>query len=338
MHGRDPAALRRAIERVVLLTWAAAAPRLAAAAAAGLNSHGLRYSSQWAGQFELVGVDLMLDSELSVWLMEMNASPSLATEEAAGTPWPERDLPTKRAMLRDMLRPRTQMRPNHTAVFHLLLEATRSSAVLNSRRWCVAFSRLADVLPEAEGGATPPPEALLARLYLENGGRAPPLALRPAAGEDGAGASCRRRWRLGGCLACPLWGEIGEIWRSAAEVRRAGGFAPLAPSEDAEWSAAVERAARVADAVGAAEERDAETSAGSEAAKLEAAEGSAADAARAGEALPSALWQQQLLREWWRRRPAEGSCADGRGGRECIRATWDAMLCDPRGATRHPPK
>jgi len=119
VHGRDPAALHRAIERVVLLTWAAAAPRLAAAAAAGLNSHGLRYSSQWAGQFELVGVDLMLDSELNVWLMEMNASPSLATEEAAGTPGPERDLPTKRAMLRDMLRPRTQMRPNHTPVFHL---------------------------------------------------------------------------------------------------------------------------------------------------------------------------------------------------------------------------
>jgi len=191
--------------------------------------------------------------------------------------------------------------------------------------------RLADVLPEEEGGATPPPEALLARLYLENGGRAPPLALRPAAGEDGAAASCRRRWRLGGCLACPLWGEIGEIWRSAAEVRRAGGFAPLAPSEDAEWSAAVERAARVADVVGAAEERDAETWAASGAAKLEAAEGSAADAARAGEALPSALWQQQLLREWWRRRPAQGSCTDGRGGGECIRASWDAMLCDPRG-------
>ena len=75
---------------------------------------------QWAGQFELVGVDLMLDSELNVWLMEMNASPSLATEEAAGTPGPERDLPTKRAMLRDMLRPRTQMRPNHPPVFHLI--------------------------------------------------------------------------------------------------------------------------------------------------------------------------------------------------------------------------
>ncbi len=51
-----------------------------------------------------------------------------------------------------------------------------------------------------------------------------------------ANGDCARRWKIGGCVHCPSWSEIGEIWKTASERRRCGGFTPLSPSNDAEWS------------------------------------------------------------------------------------------------------
>jgi hypothetical protein len=67
-RGREvtAAALRRSVERVVLLTWAAALPRLARATRDGLREQGLKSTAEWAGTFELVGVDLLIDEQLQV--------------------------------------------------------------------------------------------------------------------------------------------------------------------------------------------------------------------------------------------------------------------------------
>ena len=51
-----------------------------------------------------------------------------------------------------------------------------------------------------------------------------------------ANAGCARRWKLGGCVHCPTWAHVAELWKAAAEARRAGGFVALAPSADAEWT------------------------------------------------------------------------------------------------------
>lgn len=66
-RGSAAAALRRSVDRLVLLTWAAALPRLARATRDGLRALGLRSTAEWAGTFELVGIDLLVDAQLQVW-------------------------------------------------------------------------------------------------------------------------------------------------------------------------------------------------------------------------------------------------------------------------------
>ena len=65
---------------------------------------------------------------------------------------------------------------------------------------------------------------------------APEEALLNAVRSDPTGV-CRRRWKLGGCMHCPTWEDVGALCRASAERRRAGGFEALAPSDDPEWAA-----------------------------------------------------------------------------------------------------
>lgn len=126
----DPAAatLFRALCRLVLLTWLAARPTLAAAAEAGLRGLQLDGPHSYAATFELTAFDILLErlpsGLLRPWLMELNTTPSLAQEEKSGE-----DVRTKVEMLRDLL-------------------------------------TLIDALPEA--GGAPPPEAQLQPLMERN--------------------------------------------------------------------------------------------------------------------------------------------------------------------------
>lgn len=93
----NAAALRRELERLVLRTYVAARPKLAAAANASLAALGLAGAHEYAATFELAAFDVMLDEEGRPWLLEVNTSPSLK-EEAQG------DLPVKLRVIEDMLR------------------------------------------------------------------------------------------------------------------------------------------------------------------------------------------------------------------------------------------
>ena len=77
---------------------------------------------------------------------------------------------------------------------------------------------LSDAIPDQEDVS---PEAALKKLYEANI----------------LGEGCSRKWRLDGCKHCPRWDQIASLMRTASEERRAGGFVPLVPSQDAEWSA-----------------------------------------------------------------------------------------------------
>jgi hypothetical protein len=88
--------------RLVLLTWLAARPTLAAAAEAGLRGLQLDGPHAYAATFELTAFDILLErlpsGLLRPWLMELNTTPSLAQEEKSGE-----DVRTKVEMLRDLL-------------------------------------------------------------------------------------------------------------------------------------------------------------------------------------------------------------------------------------------
>jgi hypothetical protein len=147
---------------------------------------------------------------------------------------------------------------------------------------------LADVVPETGT----PPEAALQELMVAN---------TAAGGSEGWPDSretstldsypCVRRWKLGGCAHCPTWGEVGELWKSAAERRRSGGFTQLAPSIDEEWASHVPPP----------------------------------DLAAGERASP-----QQLLVEWLRRPANISACAGSRhASRGCYVERWHSMLCAP---------
>ena len=135
---------------------------------------------------------------------------------------------------------------------------------------------LADVVPDT---ATPP-EAALQELMAAN-----------ARG----GNRCARRWRLGRCAHCPTWEEVGELWKSAAERRRSGGFTQLAPSIDQEWASYMPPP----------------------------------DLAAGARASP-----QQLLAEWLRPPANKSACAaDRQTSRGCYTERWHSMLCAPGSDT-----
>lgn len=124
-----------------------------------------------------------------------------------------------------------------------------------------------------------------------------------------------RRWRVGGCRYCPRWGEVGELWRTLAERRRAGGFRVLAPSTDPEWRDLATRSDRArAGAVLAARQGG--------------LDGVATETLRR----PAI---HELIGEWLALEPrsaggggtASTSCSDG-ASEECLTAKWEAMLCD----------
>mmetsp|Transcript_15676 Transcript_15676/g.47572 ORF Transcript_15676/g.47572 Transcript_15676/m.47572 type:complete len:379 (-) Transcript_15676:166-1302(-) len=340
--GRNPRAqasiLQRSIQRVVLLTWASALPQLSRASREGLMALGLSSPAEWATNFELLGVDLLIDAEWNVWLIEMNGTPSLAPEEEPGiTPPCARDSSIKAAMLMDTL-------------------------------------TLADVVPEEEegitrdsaGGGTPrlPPEAVLFSLYERNAmgpaliGRANDSSKASRGSSSGVGfrlvgadgersnrsakgstnarlamsarvststAACSRRWRLGGCRWCPLWSEVGELWRASIEERRAGRWVPLSPSLDAEWRRMVARAAHSTDVNDAMK------------ARRVMMEGDEVESgpmeARHGVRHKSASWSQALLTAWIDAAFDEQRCSEfshGHHSEACLMARWNKMLCGTR--------
>ena len=156
---------------------------------------------------------------------------------------------------------------------------------------------------EAAAVASSSPEAVLDELVRAN-------AHGNASG--GGGGACARRWRLGGCRHCPTPAQVAELWRAAAERRRAGGFVPLVPSEDPEWSALSRPP--MSDAARARAGGESRGGAG---------------LAGGGEAASAApLSTHALLAAWLRVRPPAGARARGAGAAASVRARWEAITCD----------
>lgn len=114
---------------------------------------------------------------------------------------------------------------------------------------------------------------------------------------NGYATQCRRRWKLGGCRFCPSWAEVGQLWRSAAEQRRCGGFEPLSPSVDPEWQALVREGTKH---------------------RSNRARGS-------GSAERPRL--DELLFAWFQSTP-HACQATGETSEQCLIARWYSLLCD----------
>ena len=202
---RRPGWLRRALEKIVLHTYVAGQPKLMQAASESLAQLGLAGAHDYAGTFELAAVDIMLDATYRPWLLEVNTSPSMQQE-------------LKNAGQRAGVASGDSRGAGDRAPFEADLPI--------KQRVLRDMLSLAGALPEGQGRE--PPEASLAELFGAND--------RGENATQGA-LACRRPWRLGNCQHCPRWPEVVELWRAAAERRRAGGFVPLAPSADVEWNA-----------------------------------------------------------------------------------------------------
>ena len=135
-----------------------------------------------------------------------------------------------------------------------------------------------------------PPEAQLQLLMERN------QLLGP---DEAAVSSCVHRWKEGGCRHCPRWGELGELWRGAAERRRGGWFMPLAPSTDSEWDSIL----TAAQAEGGAD------------AGLDGGRGT--------------WWAQRLQQRWLRAPAGVGQACSGPedAGARCTATRWEWMLC-----------
>ena len=294
--------LLRALHRLVLLTFVAARPQLRRAAAESLEALGLSGPHEYAATFELAAFDVMLDAEAKPWLLEVNTSPSLKVEEEArggarfgylrrevaaalgvgDSHWANGpsgggggDLAIKMRVVGDMLR---------------LVDAIPDDATAES-----VTAKPAEEEAQVEGGEEPP-EAVMAHLLVANARRRP------------SGDTCARHWRLGGCRHCPNWAQVAQLWRAAAELRRAGGFIPLAPSTDAEWASLARQPRRAGTSTPAP-------------AHEAAIGGAAADSASDDSQPPTA---HELLEAWT---GTEGGDCSGRRATQCVRRRWDAMLC-----------
>lgn len=261
-------AVRRDLERLVLLTWVAAQPRLSSAAAQSMVALGLNGTHEWGTNFELSAFDVMLDAALRPWLLEVNTSPSLKEEEQG-------DLPLKLRVVGDML-------------------------------------SLAGVLPEQ----AEEPEAELGSLLRANQGAGGHGSIGTRGGPDDA--DCVRRWRLGGCRHCPSWAEVAQLWRAAAERRRAGGFVPLAPTDDREYVSLAAPPPPTPTAAASTVESRATTTTSTEAARPTADELLGAWLREGSRGVGVACTQVGAAREQQQQQ---------HDGRTCIRRRWDAMLC-----------
>ena len=143
---------------------------------------------------------------------------------------------------------------------------------------------LIDAIPEA----APPPEEELVSLLRDNERRN---------STTGRHSGCLRPWKLGGCQHCPTWSDVAAIWRASCERRRAGGFVPLMPSRDPEWTALTRQGRR--------QKRTME------------------DALHEQTAAGQRPSPAETLAAWLEADPGPQDCpAAG-----CIRRKWDAMLC-----------
>ena len=97
-HGAEGLGVRRALERLVLHVFVAAAAPLARAAAEGLAAVGVRSHADWAATFELAAFDVLLGGDLWPWLMEINTTPSLSLEGGDAE-----ESSIKMGMLKDLL-------------------------------------------------------------------------------------------------------------------------------------------------------------------------------------------------------------------------------------------
>jgi hypothetical protein len=347
--------LLRDLHRIVLSSMVAARGQLDEAQRAALSALGLSGPHEFATAFELTAFDVLLDDFCRPWLLEINTTPSLKAEEPGGlssdavakalmaepaepaedragavalgaarlapsaAPRMSGELPSKMRMLRDML---SMVRP--------LIRAALSSAQLRPRphstaplprKWKYSYIQTracavqVDALPELDM-----PEDVLLTLLSRNGGAVGTVAAEGGRAVSAADERCEWHWRLGGCVHCPRWSEVVELWRLASERRRARNFTPLAPSTDPEWSRLAEE-----DVKEDAAPRQAGSTAGSH-------DGS--QSVQGGRPTAHALQAAWVALEGdeARRRPEGGEAwerchAQSVDHEACVAAKWRAMLC-----------
>jgi hypothetical protein len=256
--------------------------------------------------FELAAFDMLLDDQLRPWLLEVNTSPSLkaeAAEDGGGGGGGGGDLALKLRVVGDMLELVDAMPSGPHGFGDAIAQmwATNGYGAAGARAGGEPEALLEELLaanyqPDYQPGPGEPGQDAQRR-----------RAARARNGTSGVGGrgACVRRWRLGGCRHCPSWAQVAQLWRAAAERRRARGFHALLPSEDKEWTALARPEAL-----------------------LRAPRRGGLDPVRAAPEPPS---DEALLGAWALTGVQGDACV--RGGRaraaECMRTRWEAMLCAP---------
>ncbi|KAL3892549.1 MAG: hypothetical protein SGPRY_015025, partial [Prymnesium sp.] len=144
-----------AIRSLVLRTWVAARPSLARSAREGLSKLGVQRDEDYGLTFELAAFDLLVDSTLSPWLVEINTTPSLKLDKSG------EDRGIKRGMLSDLLHLVDAVPdatpPPELALLSLMRENTLQLPDSCKRRWklsdCHSCPSWADVYHLVRGSA-----------------------------------------------------------------------------------------------------------------------------------------------------------------------------------------